>query len=60
MTDDYAQDYYVDETPTEDRLDELEQRIEELQSVISQESSRGEAGISLVFGMGMTLAMILS
>lgn len=38
------------------RIDDLESRIDELES----SSRRGEAGIATGYGMGMTLAMILS
>jgi hypothetical protein len=40
----------------DERLDNLEQRVEQLESA----SRRGEAGLSLGYAMGMTLAMILS
>jgi hypothetical protein len=40
----------------DERLDGLEQRVEQLESA----SRRGEAGLSLGYAMGMTLAMILS
>jgi tetrahydromethanopterin S-methyltransferase subunit G len=39
-----------------DRLDELELRVEDVESG----ESRGEAGLTLGYAMGMTLAMILS
>jgi tetrahydromethanopterin S-methyltransferase subunit G len=44
----------------DERLDELEQRIEQLESEEESGAHRGEAGLSLGYAMGMTLAMILS
>ena len=56
--DEYDQEEYDggESSDSDERLDELEQRIEELESA----SHRGEAGLSLGYAMGMTLAMILS
>ena len=39
----------------EDRLDELEERIDELES-----GGGGTAGISIVYALGMTIAVVLS
>ena len=54
--DDYdpVEDSEDDDESLSERLDELERRIEEL------DSNRGEAGCLLGYAMGMSLAMILS
>ena len=56
--DEYDQEEYEggESSDNDDRLDDLEQRVEQLESA----PRRGEAGLSLGYAMGMTMAMILS
>ena len=54
MSDDEA-DYYPDANDDADeRLEELEQRIETI------ESGSGRAGIGLLYGLGMAISVVLS
>ena len=54
--DESEEEEYEGASDSDERLDGLEERVEQLESA----SRRGEAGLSLGYAMGMTLAMILS
>lgn len=53
------EDYHTDPGTADDRIDELEQRIEELESRGSPEY-HGGTGLSLGYALGMALAVVLS
>ncbi len=57
--DEYNDEEYDGNRKDDGRLEELEQRIEQLESA-EESGGRGEAGLSLGYASGMMLAMILS
>lgn len=59
MVDEYEHGGGLEEDP-EDRIDHLEERIEQLESDQHNLADNSVGCFSLIYGMGMSLAMILS